>query len=60
MSVRAGACVERQTPQTPNEIYIGNVGRSPLGFTIDLRIRNETECTRARRRDLGAHRIAKP
>lgn len=36
-------CLEAQTPNTPEEIYISNVGVTPDGAPVDIRITAETE-----------------
>lgn len=41
------ACVELETPTTPREILVRNVGIAPGGITISMRVENETECKRA-------------
>ena len=38
-----GLCLEMQSPTTPPEMYIANVGLAPGGCQIDLRITNQSK-----------------
>ena len=42
----AGGCLEVRGPSTPQEIYYSGVSRASNGASVDLRVTNESECTR--------------